>query len=469
MWLAYFQLNRLSMLGAKKSFNEETVSAVPLMRYDVYYHQMPDGTVKQINPFNGTEVWAVPGRGSKPLDQEISQTAQLLHPKPHEDHCSFCETRYTETPPEKFRLVCQDGTYKKITQLSATEYNETKAEFRRVPNLFEIVTLDYWRKNYNFKMTKAQLAWRERYLSEADGLKHVLNVVDYKLSKMGRSAADIQALALDDKLSIADAFFGGSHELIIAGRHFKRGAKFDSELYSSGEMTADEHDAYFNATIDALKDIYANNRYVRYISVFQNWLKPAGASFDHLHKQLVGLDSWSISIENQIQMLRSNPNVFNEYGPNLAIHYNLVFAENDYAIAYAAVGHRFPTLAVYSKSQHSRPQDHTPEEVRGMSDLVHACHVAMGGAISCNEEWFYTPIDSVYNMPWKILIKWRINIPAGFEGNTSIYINPISPLELRDRIVPRLYQVRDQRLINNGISIAEECRCELNPLKYYMR
>ncbi len=469
MWLSYFQLNRLSMLGTKRPFNEETVGNVPLTRYDVYYHQMPDGTVKQINPFNGTEVWSVPGRGSKPLDHEAPVTAEMLDEKEKEDTCSFCETRYTETPPEKFRLVCHGGTYQKLSYLPASQYDQTKAEFRRVPNLFEIVTLDYWRKNYNFRLTKTQLDWREKYLSDADGLKHVLKVIDYKLAKMGRTYAEIQAMSLDEKLSMADAFFGGSHELIIAGRHFKRNAKYDSELFSSGEMTPTEHDAYFQATIDALKDIYANNRYVRYVSVFQNWLKPAGASFDHLHKQLVGLDSWSISIENQIQMLRSNPNVFNEYGPNLAIHYNLVFAENDYAIAYSAIGHRFPTLAIYSKSKHARPQDHTPEEVRGMSDLVHACHVAMGGAISCNEEWYYTPIDSVYNMPWKILIKWRINIPAGFEGNTSIYINPITPLELRDKMVPRLYKVRDEGLIGKGIAIAEECPCSVNTLKYYAR
>ncbi|WP_425595304.1 DUF4921 family protein, partial [Pseudophaeobacter arcticus] len=29
---------------------------------------MPDGTVKQINPFTGNEVWAVPGRSARPLD-----------------------------------------------------------------------------------------------------------------------------------------------------------------------------------------------------------------------------------------------------------------------------------------------------------------------------------------------------------------------------------------------------------------
>ena len=29
--------------------------------------RMPDGTVKQINPFSGTSVWTVPGRGNRPL------------------------------------------------------------------------------------------------------------------------------------------------------------------------------------------------------------------------------------------------------------------------------------------------------------------------------------------------------------------------------------------------------------------
>ena len=32
-----------------------------------YLMRMPDGTVKQINPFTGTEVWTVPGRGHRPL------------------------------------------------------------------------------------------------------------------------------------------------------------------------------------------------------------------------------------------------------------------------------------------------------------------------------------------------------------------------------------------------------------------
>ena len=40
----------------------------------MYYTIMPDGTVKQLNPFTGTEVWAVAGRRSKPIANEAPQS-----------------------------------------------------------------------------------------------------------------------------------------------------------------------------------------------------------------------------------------------------------------------------------------------------------------------------------------------------------------------------------------------------------
>jgi galactose-1-phosphate uridylyltransferase len=204
------------------------------------------------------------------------------------------------------------------------------------------------------------------------------------------------------------------------------------------------------------------------VSVFQNWLRGAGASLDHLHKQLVALDEWGASITGQIRMLREDPNVYNEFGANFAAHHNLVFAENDFAIAYAGIGHRFPTIEIYSRSRAGRPYEHTDEEIRGMSDLVRAIHAAMGNQISCNEEWYYTPIDAVYKMPWHVLIKWRINVTAGFEGGTSIFINPMTPIELRDRMVPGLYHLRDEGKVS-WLRIAEECRVDPNPLKYYLK
>lgn len=435
----------------------------------IYYTIMPDGTVKQVNPFTGTEVWAVAGRRNKPLTNGTPQEEQKIEKHSPEDYCSFCESRYFETAPEKARLIRKpDGGWEHIKMLSPNEYFNTVAEFRRVGNLFEIVTLDYWRKNYAYKMTAAQARWKEEYLANPVGLNHVTDVINYKLEREGKTPEQMEKLTMADRLTMADAFFGGCHEMIIARRHYRENASVVSDLFSSGDMTVDEHYQYFRFTIEAMREVAAANRYVRYISVFQNWLRPAGASFDHLHKQLVALDEWGSSIENQTKMIREDPNVYNQYGANFAAHHNLVFAENDFALAYAGIGHRYPTIEIYSKAQAGRPYEHKEEEVRGMSSLVHAIHAAMGSHISCNEEWYYTPIDAVYKMPWHVLIKWRVTVPAGFEGGTGIFINPMTPIEVRDKMVPRLYKLRDERKIDQ-IRVAEECRVDPNPLKYYLK
>jgi galactose-1-phosphate uridylyltransferase len=436
--------------------------------YNFFYNIMPDGTVKQINPFTGTEVWAVPGRGNKPLTNEVPVTAKEIEHTGRESYCSFCESRYYEVPPEKSRLVKYDGHYRSLLRIPPDQYDNTVAEFRRVGNLFEIVTIDYWKKNYNYRLTKEAAEWRDAYIANPKGIDHIDAILNYKLKISGRSEQEIRRKFQINKVNMMDSFFGGCHELVIARRHYVADAKFDTQLFSSGEMTQEEHFQYFRFTIDAMRDMLSSNRYVRYISVFQNWLRSAGASFDHLHKQLVGLDEWGNSMLTQIQMLRDDPNIFNELGVNFAAQYNLVFAENDFAVACVGIGHRYPTIDIYSKSRASRPFEHSDDELRGVSNLVHACHAAMGSQISCNEEWYYTPIDAVYKMPWHILLKWRVNVPAGFEGGTSIFINPLTPIDLRDKMVPWLYHLRDTGIINS-FRIAEECRLAPNPLQYYLK
>ena len=429
---------------------------------------MPDGTVKQINPFTETEVWAVPGRGSKPISNEIPVTAKAVEHVDKENYCSFCETRYFETPPEKARLVFRNNRYETIRRISPDQYFTSTAAFRRVGNLFEIVTIDYWKKNYNYTIPKDAIQWRDEYIANPKGAEHVNAILGYKMKMAGRAEEKIRRTPQFEKLRMLDAFFGGCHEIIIAHKHLLDGGKYDTQLVSSGELTTEEHFQYLKFTIDAMRDMLAYNRYIRYVSIFQNWLRPAGASVDHLHKQLVGLDEWGATMQNQIKMIRDDPNIFNEFGANLAAQYNLVFAENDYALAFVGIGHRYPTIEIYSKSHASRPFEHSDEELRGFADLVHACHAAIGSQLSCNEEWYYTPIDAVYNMPWHILLKWRVNVPAGFEGGTSIFINPVTPIDLRDKIVPRLYKLRDDGVINN-LRIAEECSVKPNPLKYYLK
>lgn len=437
------------------------------MEIEFLYHKMPDGTIKQINPFTGTEVWCVPGRALRPHTNVRPEDVKQIEKKPgeKEDYCNFCEAKLYNTPPEKSRLYLKDGGgYEIVKHLPAEKYFELPWEFRRVANLFEIVTFEYWKVNYKYDLTPELKKWMDQYLSSPKGYEHVMNVINLKLKTAGKNPDEI---SIEEKLEMAKAFFGGGHELIIARRHYKDNAKTTEDLASSGALTPYEHFLYYKFTVETLKDIYRNIPYARYVSVFQNWLRPAGASFDHLHRQLVALDEWGVSIEREIDMVRMNPNIYNEYATNFAMQHNLVLAENDFAIAFADIGHRYPTIAIYSKSEHARPMEHTDEEIKGVSDLVHAIHAAMGPQIACNEEWYYTPIDALDTMPWHILIKWRVNIPAGFEGNTKIYINPWSPEAVKDWILPRLFEVREKGLIEKDIKIGDEVPIRYNILQYY--
>lgn len=429
-----------------------------------YLMRMADGTIKQVNPFTGTEVWTVPGRGNRPLGV-LSPNPFQLDPNKRDAYCAFCSRLYLETPPEKARLVKTGDAYTTLRHLSVDALFDTVAEFRRIPNLFEIVSFSYWQKNFNFRLPDAVEQHKLNYLSSVAGRQHVLKMSEQRLKAAGIDESAWDRMSMNERLQFANAFFGGGHELIVGRRHFVDGATHDDQLASSGTLTPEEHYQYLHFTIDALRDIYANNRYTRYVAVFQNWLKPAGASFDHLHKQLVAIDERGAQNELELHRVRANPNLYNEAGVNFAIYRNLVVAENDHAIAYAGFGHRYPTLEIYSKSERSQPWNHSAEELRGMSDLVQACHAATGCDVPCNEEWYYKPPDVDVPMPWRVLIKWRVSTPAGFEGGTKIYVNTIDPETLRDRVVRRLFQLRSDGLIA-GIKIAIECPCLPNCLRY---
>ena len=120
-------------------------TAAPLTR-------MADGTVKQISPFTGTEVWTVPGRGNRPISHPVAE----VHPLTAQERtsaCAFCPDRYLDTPPEKSRVVRRDsGGFEQLDSLPASRLFDTVAEFRRVPNLFEILSYHYWHANHGYEV-----------------------------------------------------------------------------------------------------------------------------------------------------------------------------------------------------------------------------------------------------------------------------------------------------------------------------
>ncbi|WP_018297025.1 DUF4921 family protein [Corynebacterium lubricantis] len=435
----------------------------PVHSYRDAISTMADGTIKQINPFSGTEVWTVPGRGNRPLTT-TKKDPQPLEPDDFTHSCNFCEATPLKTPPEKSRMIKgRDGEWHILYGLLPNEMEQTPAEFRRVPNLFEIVSYDYWVKNYGYIMPSDSEFQMSRYLGDAIGREHVANIVRTRLSASGQDAS---TKSEDELFELAKGYFAGGHDVIISRRHYIDGATDSSQLASSGTLTPDEHYGFISFTVDALRDLYAHQPYAPYVAVFQNWLAPAGASFDHLHKQLVAIDERGVQMNMEIARLRTNPNMYNEWAVNYGIYRNLVIAENDHAILIAGIGHRYPTMSLYSKSPTPEPWLQTPEEIRSMSDLLHACHAATGPDVACNEEWHHKPADLDVPMPWRINVKWRVSTLAGFEGGTKVYVNTLSPYNIRDRVVNAMYKLRDEGKIEKTIRIAMECSTSTNSLKY---
>ena len=278
--------------------------------------RLPDGTVKQHNPFTGTQVWTMPGRGKRPLPTSEQEVVDLPEGSDGLDGCAFCPGHHLDNPPEKARLVGEDDGYRTITGLAADELDDTEAAFRRVPNLFEICSPEYWRLNHG----------------------------------------------------------------VLPGRGV------------------------------------------------------------------------------QARALALNPQVFNTHVLDVAIDHGLVLAANDHAVAFAGFGHRYPSIEVYSLSPRREPWLLSGPELDGLSDVLHAMHAAGGPQLSCNEEWHHRPPSADDAMPWRIVLKWRISTLAGFEGATKIYLNTLSPWDVRDRVLRELHRLRDEGAVGPELRIGDECR-----------
>ena len=62
-------------------------------------------------------------------------------------------------------MLTLDG-WRHLTAVPASQLDATTAEFRRVPNLFEILSLDYWEDNYGYEMPGSARERMRAYLAE---------------------------------------------------------------------------------------------------------------------------------------------------------------------------------------------------------------------------------------------------------------------------------------------------------------
>lgn len=432
---------------------------------------LPDGTIKQVNPFSGTEVWTVSSRAHRPVAERHTEVFGITGDN-RDTQTDFGIGNLLKTTPEKARMVIDDNGEPRILRgMKVSELDETVPLFRRVANLYEILSYNYWSVNYGHRMDATAARHMAEYLSERAGEDHIEQLLRKKLASAGRSAEEIDAMftpetALQTIHELGSAFFGGGHDIILARDHYLPGATRSDQIVSSGELSWSDHRLYIAFTVDAMDRLYRANPYVRYVAAFQNWLEPAGASIEHLHKQLVAIDEHGLQNETEIAQVRSNPNMYNQWAVDYAGHNNLIFAENDHAIAFAGFGHRWPTLEVFSRSGTTEPWLISDEERDAVADLVHACHVAAGPQMPTNEEWLHRPLDVDVPIPWRIMIKWRDSTMAGFEGGTKIFINTLSPANLKRKVLARLLDAQEEGRLAPGIRLGNEVEFRRNSLRY---
>ncbi|WP_301484111.1 DUF4921 family protein [Intrasporangium sp.] len=204
-----------------------------------------------------------------------------------------------------------------------------------------------------------------------------------------------------------------------------------------------------------MRALYADNEFARYVSAFQNWGNRAGASFDHLHKQLVAIDELGVQIERECARARQEPDLYARWGAAYAAEQGLVVASTPSAVAFAGVGHQYPSIEIHSRDPRSLPWELGEAQVSDFADLLHACHAATGVEVPSNEEWHHRPPSLDLPMPLRAVIKWRVSTLAGFEGGTKIYVTTLDPRALRDRVVRRMRELAESGDLSPSVVVAD--------------
>ena len=102
------------------------------------------------------------------------------------------------------------------------------------------------------------------------------------------------------------------------------------------------------------------------------------------------------------------------------------------------VGQPYPTVTILHLGEETRPDRIPDSELRAFSDLLHACHRALGPDLPLNEEWQMRRPRTDRPMPLHVHLRFRDHTVAGFEGVTGIHVSPLRPEDVRDRVTDGL-------------------------------
>jgi UDPglucose--hexose-1-phosphate uridylyltransferase len=247
--------------------------------------------------------------------------------------------------------------------------------------------------------------------------------------------ADVKKIWQNDSFGYAI----GHHEVLVESPNHK-------EHPSVAELS--QLELIVNACIDRLRELSAKP-YVKYVSIFRNYEKEAGASLSHAHSQLIATPTIPISINEELIAARNfylqhNKCIFcdiidkEKYGPRL-VYENAGFIV---FTPYASINplefwilpkKHSPTLLNMARTEISEFARALKTSLKALKDLVNDPAYNFGFHLAINKEE-----QNYYH--WHLEVYPKISIWAGFEKSTGMYINTIRPetaaLELRNVLKP---------------------------------
>lgn len=190
-----------------------------------------------------------------------------------------------------------------------------------------------------------------------------------------------------------------------------------------------------NAYIDRMRDLSAKP-YVRYVSIFRNYGKEAGASLSHAHSQIIATPIIPRTVEEE---LSASSDYWNEHGKcafcdilkKEAESPRLVQKNSNFVVfaPYASVNpiefwivpkKHDSNLLNLSQTEIESFAKTLKTSLKGLKDLVNDPPYNYGIHLSLDKE------DSKY-YHWHLEVYPQLSIWAGFEKSTGMHINTVRP------------------------------------------
>lgn len=339
--------------------------ALPELRYDI---------------LSGDTVVIAGERAKRPSDFKSAQME--MGPTPERDpRCPFCEGNEEMTPPEVY-AVRKDG-----------RTNGPGWTVRVVPNKFPAFVP-----------------------------KETLNAEELEKCE----PLEEQPPQADDASMYWESFSVGAHEVVIESPRHNR---------TLGSMSEDEILLVLKS-IRMRAQVLNDVDYIKYVHIFRNWGPRGGASLLHPHFQIMGLPFIPKNISLEVQRLAHYRDVTGRclicdyLERELEKNIRVIKVTSEYVVL-------CPFASKYSYEVLVLPRKHGlsclesgENGEKGLAQIISwlfGKYEDMFSSLSYNLVFHINPKGASQHYHWHIHVYPRLNVEAGLELGTGVYINPTSP------------------------------------------